>query len=142
MFYLFRLNYEEFLKKIEEFPESERDKLILEYKFSRKHATDTSEQLLQYVRDVAEKLGKVPTRSDMIGTLYLKKRLGVWNHILEMAGLKEGKVPEEKARIKEFRRVRDKKVLDKKRKERKMEKLKKRQNKINKENRKKSDSDS
>lgn len=60
-----------------------------EAEFARLHRNDTDEELILYLRDCAEKLGRCPKKTDITGHTYLKTRLGPWPRILERAGLKE-----------------------------------------------------
>ena len=75
----------------------------------------TDEELYQYLKDLAAKLGRPPLKADVPGYCYIKKRLGSWPRILEQAGLKQvtekrkkklaqrKKAKEEKIRLKEER---------------------------------------
>ncbi len=89
-----------------------KSKLILEQEdfFREQHKNDNDDELIQYVKLCAEKLGRCPNKQDVVGFTYLKKRLGPWHRILEMAGLKE----------------KSKKQLEKEQKKREMRKNKKR----------------
>ena len=49
----------------------------------------TDEELYQYLRVLAVKLGHPPHKADVPGYYYIKKRLGSWPRILEQAGLKQ-----------------------------------------------------
>ena len=49
----------------------------------------TDEELYQYLRHLADKLGHPPRKADVPGYYYIKKRLGSWPRILEQAGLKQ-----------------------------------------------------
>ena len=62
-----------------------------ELAFYQQHKYDSDEELLAYLRDVAAKLGKVPDKSNVPGSAYLKGRFGPWPRILEKAGLKTPK---------------------------------------------------
>ena len=80
----------------------------------------TDEELYQYLRHLAAKLGRPPLKADVPGYYYIKKRLGSWPRILEQAGLKQvterrkkklaqrRKVKEEKLRLKNAESERDK----------------------------------
>lgn len=60
-----------------------------EYFFAITHKEDSDENLLQYLRNIANELGRLPTKKDVEGYVYLKSRFGPWPRILEQAGLKE-----------------------------------------------------
>lgn len=60
-----------------------------EVEFANIHESDSDDELVEYIRVCAEKLGKCPQKNEVIGHTYLKKRLGPWPRILERAGLKE-----------------------------------------------------
>ena len=62
-----------------------------ESEFHRQHKHDSDEELLGYVRRVAEQLGKVPSKKDVPGFTYIKSRFGPWPRVLEKAGLKKPK---------------------------------------------------
>lgn len=66
---------------------TERD--LLENQFKYDHRKDSDEQLLDYVRQVAEELGHTPSKTETIGYRYLKQRLGNWPKIMVMSGLKK-----------------------------------------------------
>ena len=57
--------------------------------FAALHKNDTDDQLLRYVRDCGLLMGRVPKKDQVIGSSYLKSRLGPWPRILENAGLKQ-----------------------------------------------------
>lgn len=57
--------------------------------FARHHAADTDEQLLEYVRGIAQQLGRAPKKAEVVGFSYIKNRFGPWPRMLEKAGLKE-----------------------------------------------------
>nr|MCR4962707.1 hypothetical protein [Bacillota bacterium] len=65
----------------EEFSKQEAD-------FAREHREDSDEQLLQYVRQRAEELGRNPKKHEVVGFVYIKNRIGPWPVVLEQAGLK------------------------------------------------------
>lgn len=48
----------------------------------------SDEQLYQYLRDIADELGRVPKKSEVPAFGYIKSRLGKWPRILEDAGIK------------------------------------------------------
>ena len=66
-----------------------KELLKRESEFAKQHRHDSDEELLEYLRTVAEKLGKCPTLHEVEGFAYIKKRLGPWPRILEKAGLKK-----------------------------------------------------
>lgn len=49
----------------------------------------TNEEIFQFVRNTAEELGRVPTKSDLLCPWYLKERFGPWPRFMEKAGVKE-----------------------------------------------------
>ena len=63
----------------------------LEDEFARQHASDTDEQLLNYVGSIASKLGRKPTKEETVGYRYIKSRLGNWPGIMVKLGLLEPK---------------------------------------------------
>ncbi len=60
-----------------------------ETEFAQKHRTDTDEELIRYLKECADEIGRCPKKDDVVGYAYLKQRLGPWPRILERAGLKE-----------------------------------------------------
>lgn len=48
----------------------------------------SDEQLYQYLRGIAEQLGRAPTKAEVPGFHHIKARLGSWPRILEKAGIK------------------------------------------------------
>ncbi len=48
----------------------------------------SEEQLYQYLRGIADQLGRPPTKAEVPGFQYIKARLGNWPRILEKAGIK------------------------------------------------------
>lgn len=60
----------------------------VEMRFARDHRGASDEELLRYVQDIAQTLGKLPQKADVPGCCYIKQRLGSWPRILEKAGLK------------------------------------------------------
>ncbi|SHI15059.1 hypothetical protein SAMN02745823_02815 [Sporobacter termitidis DSM 10068] len=57
--------------------------------FARRYRNATDEEVFQYVRNIAERLGRLPTKHDVPGFTYLKSRFGPWPRMLERAGMKE-----------------------------------------------------
>lgn len=67
--------------------------------FEKEHQQDTEEQLLDYVRQEAEKLRYTPNPGDLIGGPYIYKRFGNWERVVALCGLpKPGKMPPMKSR--------------------------------------------
>ena len=60
-----------------------------EGEFAQKHKNDTDEELLAYLRSSVAKTGHVPSKHEVVGFTYIKRRLGPWPRVLEKAGLKE-----------------------------------------------------
>jgi hypothetical protein len=63
--------------------------MLLEAEFAREHKRDTDDELIQYIRDTAKKLGHVPSKHEVRGYALIKSRLGPWPRVLEIAGLKK-----------------------------------------------------
>jgi len=59
-----------------------------ETEFAQKHRHDTDEEIFEYLRDIARKLGRPPAKQDVAGYIYIKNRFGPWPRVLERAGLK------------------------------------------------------
>ena len=51
--------------------------------FAEEHGQDTDSQLLDYVRECAQKLGATPHAREIIGGEYISQRMGGWNRVLE-----------------------------------------------------------
>lgn len=51
------------------------------------HAADTDEQLFEYVRQCARRLGHTPVRREVLGSGYIVQRIGCWALVLSCAGL-------------------------------------------------------
>jgi hypothetical protein len=68
-----------------------KDLLKIEADFAKKHKHDTDEELMQYLRNAARKLGHLPKKREVPGYALIKSRFGPWPRVLEMAGLKEAK---------------------------------------------------
>lgn len=51
------------------------------------HMTD--EEIFQFVRNTAEELERIPTKSDLLCPWYLKERFGPWPRFMEKAGVKK-----------------------------------------------------
>ena len=51
------------------------------------HEAETDEQLLEYVKMAAEKLGHAPLSKEVPGATYIAKRIGSWALVLHLAGL-------------------------------------------------------
>lgn len=49
----------------------------------------TDEEIFQFVRNTADELGCMPTKSDLMCPWYLKERFGPWPRFLEKASVKE-----------------------------------------------------
>lgn len=69
-------------------PLSSVDRQRLEKQFVQEHKHDSKEDLIYYVQTAARDLGKIPTKDDILGSAYLRSRLGPWPRVLEQAGLK------------------------------------------------------
>lgn len=52
------------------------------------YKNETDEQLYQRLRDLAAELGRIPKKSEVPGSGYIKTRLGNWPRIMEQAGIK------------------------------------------------------
>jgi hypothetical protein len=60
----------------------------LEAEFAKKHKRDTDEELIDYIRDTAKRLGHIPSKHEVRGYALIKSRFGPWPRALEIAGLK------------------------------------------------------
>ncbi|MDO4542236.1 MAG: hypothetical protein Q4C00_05340 [Bacillota bacterium] len=60
----------------------------MEKEFVNKHKKDTREQLLMYLRREAQYLDHIPSKEEILGSAYLRSRLGPWPRALEAAGIK------------------------------------------------------
>lgn len=67
------------------------ERTAMEEEFASRHASDTDEELLNYVAGIAEKLGRRPTKEETVGYRYIKSRLGHWPGIMVRIGLLEPK---------------------------------------------------
>ncbi len=56
--------------------------------YIERYKKKSDEQLYQYLRDIADELGRVPKKSEVPAYGYIKSRLGSWPRILEKAGIK------------------------------------------------------
>jgi len=76
--------------------------------FPQTHKDIDDRQLLQYVKDFAEELGRSPDACEVIGGSYIAQRFGGWEKVLEAAGLSgPGEIPCPEKRLiykKEFKR--------------------------------------
>lgn len=73
---------------------SERRKEImrLEAEFAKQHKHDSDAELIQYLRSIADKLGHIPKKREILGYALIKSRFGPWPRVLEMAGLKDDEI--------------------------------------------------
>lgn len=60
-----------------------------EAEFAKMRKKDKDDELLDYLELCAQKLGRRPNKSDVVGYTYIRRRLGPWNRVLERAGLEE-----------------------------------------------------
>ena len=76
--------------------------------FPQTHRDIDDRQLLQYVKDFAEELGRSPDACEVIGGSYIAQRFGGWEKVLEAAGRSgPGEIPCPEKRLiykKEFKR--------------------------------------
>lgn len=76
--------------------------------FAREHSGTSDEELLEYVREQAERLGFTPNAGEIIGGEYISSRFGGWNSVVALAGLRapKGQPPITKRQIykEEFKR--------------------------------------
>ena len=56
--------------------------------FTRDHAFDTDEQLLEYIREQARTLHYAPREKEIIGWKLITERFGSWGRAMEKAGLR------------------------------------------------------
>ncbi len=56
--------------------------------YIKRYKKESDEQLFQYLRDIANELGRIPKKSEVPAFGYIKSRLGNWPRILEKAGIK------------------------------------------------------
>ena len=68
--------------KLEEEARAERDRL-----WGEAHENDTDEQLLEHLRQCAERLGHSPVKAEVEGGNYIAKRFVTWPLALKLAGL-------------------------------------------------------
>ena len=68
--------------KLEEEARAERDRL-----WGEAHENDTDEQLLEHLRQCAERLGHSPVKAEVEGGTYIAKRFITWPLALQLAGL-------------------------------------------------------
>ena len=66
----------------------EKTRLELEQKFAKEHSKASDEELLAYLRQRAQELGRLPEKADITGYQLIKSRFGPWPRVLEKAGLK------------------------------------------------------
>ena len=69
------------------------ERRLIEAEFGETHRSTDDDELLQIVRDKAFELGRPPKKSEVIGFVYIKSRLGPWPRVLEKAGLKRPRDP-------------------------------------------------
>ena len=55
--------------------------------WGRHHEKDSDEQLLLYVRTLAEELGHSPVAQEVPGAAYIAQRFGSWSVVLTVSGL-------------------------------------------------------
>lgn len=60
----------------------------LEAEFAKQHKHDTDQDLIEYIRATADRLGHIPKKHEVRGYALIKSRLGPWPRVLEAAGLK------------------------------------------------------
>lgn len=76
--------------------------------FAREHSGTSDEELLEYVREQAGRLGFTPNAGEIIGGEYISSRFGGWNSVVALAGLRapKGQPPITKRQIykEEFKR--------------------------------------
>ncbi len=58
-----------------------------ENEFEETHKEDSDEQLLEYIKEQAEKLSRVPWQREIVGGSYIEKRFGTWKNALRKAEL-------------------------------------------------------
>lgn len=61
--------------------------------FARENSGTSDKELLEYVREQAERLGSTPNAGEIIGGEYISSRLGGWNNVVALAGLRSPKRP-------------------------------------------------
>ena len=90
-----------------------------ELQFTRDHAVDTDEQLLDYIREYAAVFHYAPRYKEIIGWKLMKERFGSWGAAIEKAGLhlRLPRIQEEVRKQKELYRQRkaEKKILSEQR---------------------------
>lgn len=59
-----------------------------EMNFSRDHAFDTDDQLIEYIKENARALNYAPRYKEIIGWKLIQERFGSWGMALERAGLR------------------------------------------------------
>lgn len=80
--------------------------------FAEEHKNDTEEQLIDYVREFANELGKTPNAGEIIGGPYIASRFGGWDRLLDRAGLpKPGTMPYAERRLIYKKEVKRQEVL-------------------------------
>ena len=55
--------------------------------FKNVHKNDTNEELIAYLRDCTNHLGRVPWQIEVVGGSYIAERFGSWDQALYAAGI-------------------------------------------------------
>lgn len=67
----------------------------LNVQFSKEHASDSNEKLLEYVRDAALRYGHTPNPLELIGGSLIAARFHGWQNVIATIGLKQPRVQPE-----------------------------------------------
>ena len=65
-----------------------------EREFEEVHEADSDEELLEYIKESAKSLNRVPWEREIVGGSYIEKRFGTWKNALRKAELPNPKHPD------------------------------------------------
>ena len=74
-------------KKDEEGRQTDLLRVEKDMEWGRHHEKDSDEQLLRYVKTLAEELGHSPVAQEVPGAAYIAQRFGSWSVVLTVSGL-------------------------------------------------------
>ena len=78
------------IRHLKKFTKEDYAKILSEeYAFLQKNKDAANNDLIEYLINCADLLGRPPKRHEVVGFMLIKNRFGPWPRVLEKAGLKE-----------------------------------------------------
>ena len=87
--------------------QEQEERLAQDLIWGKAHEADSDEELLAYLRQCTDELGRSPVMKDVVGGSYIAKRFGSWPLVLTLAEipLPKGMLPPKQRQLDDYRHM-------------------------------------